>query len=382
MRIVLHFFWLFPIQNRCFFMSTMGKSYSCNPKYIYESMINDARFCDYHYVWCFIDPKSANILTDKRLIIINKKNYIKYFYYLLTSRIVVYNCGGFSYAPLRKKQFILETWHGAGAYKRINLSVEKKSKASKIGVLMAMNQITAFVATSRLNTEMVIRPGMGYRGEVIKSGYPRNDILINSTDVFRNTIKSNLGINDERKVVLYAPTFKGNENNAVNINAGYELLNVKAVKKALHDRFGGEWVFAIRGHQYAGSPILENADFDWTTYPDMQELLLVVDALITDYSSSIWDYALTGKPCFLFTPDLSEYESDDRGFFTPICTWPAIYACTNQSLINTIIEFDEIKYRDRILGYFKDCESYEHGNACEIIKEYILNHITDNTIQI
>ena len=97
MRIILKFFWVFPIKQRTiFFMANMGKGYLCNPKYIFKSMINSPEFNEYKFVWCFQDPSLVDQTDfDKRTTIIKKKNYLAYFYYLLSSGIVIYNCGGF-----------------------------------------------------------------------------------------------------------------------------------------------------------------------------------------------------------------------------------------------------------------------------------------------
>lgn len=376
MRTFLHIFWIFPIKRKkFFFMSTMGKSYSCNPKYIYESLILDNRFADCEFFWCFINPSSIEMPQNKQTHIISKKNILRYFYNLLTSQIIVYNCGGFSYAPIRKKQFLIETWHGAGTYKKVNLTIKDKSSFSKKGVRIASNEIKLFLATCEFNTNFFIREGMGYKGEVLNSGFPRNDMLVKNTDFPKRKIRPLLDLTRNEHLVLYAPTFKGSEHNAQNVRSEYEQLNVPKLKDSLKKKFGGEWLFATRGHQYAGDLLMKEADLDLSDYPDMQDLLLVSDVLITDYSSSIWDFALTRKMCLLFVPDLKDYVKKERGFLTSIDLWPALYAQNNNELSCIIENYDERSYKKKVDEYFEKYGCYETGNACNIVKDRIFEEL-------
>ena len=99
-------------------------------------------------------------------------------------------------------------------------------------------------------------------------------------------------------------------------------------------------------------------------YPDIQELLCAADILITDYSSCIWDFSFTFKPCFIYAPDLKKYQ-DEQGFYTPIEDWPFPLAKTNQQLMENIIVFDDEKYKQAVKKHHADLGSYETGTACE-----------------
>jgi CDP-glycerol glycerophosphotransferase len=99
-------------------------------------------------------------------------------------------------------------------------------------------------------------------------------------------------------------------------------------------------------------------------YPDMQELLYAADILITDYSSSMWDFSLTFKPCFIFAPDLKKYLAE-QGFYTPIEEWPFPIAETNEQLIENINNINEEKYKQTVRKHHADLGSYENGTACE-----------------
>lgn len=376
MRFILHIYWIFPInKKRIFFMSTFGKSYSCNPKYIYKSIIQDERFKDYNLIWCFINPEEIEEKFNNNVKIIKKSNYLVYFYYLLTSRVVIYNCGGFSYAPIRNNQLLIETWHGGGAFKNVGLTVENKSFASKKGIMIASKEIKLFISSCGLSTNTLIRSSMAYNGEVLQSGMPRNDILVNQSEEKKKEIRERLKLDSETKIILYAPTFKGSEHKAVNISSDHEIINPFIIKELLEKRYNCKWKFAMRGHQYANASKLDGADYDWSSYPDMQELLLIADVLITDYSSSIWDFSIMKKMCLLYVPDLNNYEKNERGFITPFDKWPGIPVYTNSEFEKVIMNFDKYAYMDKIDNFIKYSNSYEKGTACEQVKTYILKDL-------
>lgn len=374
MRLFLKSYWLIPIKkNRIFFMANMGKGYLCNPKYIYESMLVDPEYTDYEFVWCLREPgKHRELLNNRKTVLVNRNDYRKYFYYLLTSDIVIYNCGGFSYAPIRKKQFLVETGHGGGLQKKNGFLLSNKSKFSNKGIALASKDIKLWISSSNLQSDMYTRQAMAYHGEILDSGYPRSDLFYHATPEKKKEVRQRLGVAENKKIVLYAPTFKGDEGHAVALSEGVEVIDVHTVKSALEKRFGGEWLFAKRGHQYSQEVDIEMADCDWTKYPDMQEILLIADVLITDYSSCLWDFAIMSKPCFLFVPDLKAYRDKDRGFYIPIEKWAGIMVCKNSEWDTQIEKFDASNYSVVVKDYLDMMGSFEHGSATELVKKRIL----------
>ena len=105
-------------------------------------------------------------------------------------------------------------------------------------------------------------------------------------------------------------------------------------------------------------------------YADMQELICAADVLITDYSSSVWDFSLTGKPCFIYANDLSAYK-EERNFYTPIEEWPFALAETNEELHENILNFDPEVYKHKVEEHHKELGSYETGHACEALYELL-----------
>ena len=144
-------------------------------------------------------------------------------------------------------------------------------------------------------------------------------------------------------------------------------MDFARLKAALEARFGGEWVILLRMHYYladramaAAADYLRNA----TEYPDMQDLLLCADVLLTDYSSCMWDFSLMEKPCFLYARDIAEYRGE-RNFYTPIEGWPFPLASDNGELARAIADFDEAAYRTAVHRHHKELGSTESGTAAQ-----------------
>ena len=110
---------------------------------------------------------------------------------------------------------------------------------------------------------------------------------------------------------------------------------------------------------------------DVSDYPDMQELLLVSDVLVSDYSSCMWDFCLTGNPCFVFAGDLEEYEQTDRGFACPMENWPYMAAYDMEQLEQNIRSFDAEGYSQKVTTHLQEMKSYDKGNAAWQVAEMI-----------
>ena len=166
-------------------------------------------------------------------------------------------------------------------------------------------------------------------------------------------------MNDE-KILIYAPTFR---NGFVSDTHG---LDFAAVRNAMKTRFGGEWVIFYRGHGFVeGEVTVEERVTDVTGYADMQELIASADAMISDYSSAMWDMIFTGKPIFVYAPDMENYDENERSFAYPVNKWPYPIAESNKALTEKIISFDENEFNERIKKHLEEAGSYEDGKAAD-----------------
>lgn len=369
---ILHIFYLFPIKkNRILFMSFEAGKYACNPRRISEYLTRQYPG-KFEIIWAFQNEKSFRWLADYSDCKTVSYGSAKFYKYALTSRVFVYNMRIPAMIPFRKNQTTIGTGHGGGAYKKLLLDNPSIRKYDiKIQELSAKHT-DILVSSCKLYTEYVVRGAFNHKGECIECGMPRNDELINHKESDKRTadyIKKYYNIPKEHKIILYAPTYrKGKRNEATDYN-----LNVRGIVEAAKKRFGGEWTILYRMHYFIKkrlpSDTMGQNIIDVTEYGDMQDLLLASDILITDYSSSVWDYSLLKRPMFLYTTDLDEY-LETQGFYVDVRDWGFPIAKDNETLIHQIENFTE-KDQESISAHHLKFQSAEKGTATKTLAERI-----------
>lgn len=361
-KVVLLPLYLFPVNpKRIVFMSYSGLQYSCNPKYISEFIDNNYSGV-YELIWVFTEPNK--FLLNKN---IKKVKYLSfmYFYYVITSKYCISNTGFNRFFIIRNTQHFVQTWHGGGAYKRRSLNKDK----TKLQIMLDNQHdkmITDFLSTSEYFTKYFIKDST-YSGRILNFGMPRNEYLLKnkSNKIAKELIKNKLSSLLDKKLdnyflVLYAPTWRDD-------GSLYNFPNFNEILKEIESKFNQEAILLLRSHHFQ---LLSNSltcnFYNVRQYDDMQELLLVSDMLISDYSSSIWDYSLLEKPCFLYTPDLKYYE-DMRGFYTPIHSWGFDVCQTTADLKLAISNFSMSKYLENISIMHKEFQSFENENSTSLL---------------
>lgn len=372
---LLYVFNIFKIKNnRIMCVAFHGNSYTCSPKYISEYLINKYNE-DFEIIWAFKEKeKFADLLPDKIKSV--KYKSIKYIYYALTSKVRINNAEEWIVIPKRQGQLLINTWHGGGLYKKVGL--DSKYVKEKLNGNDYYGNTDLFLASCGAAEEEMYYKSFNYKGKVLKSGLPRNDIFFTKNPSLEAKVRSKLKIDKETKIVLYAPTFREESNKEFNSLNGKNLLD------ALEKRFGGKWKILYRSHLGTSAGIgidrfkeaLEDY-MDVSSYADMQELLYISDVLITDYSSSIWDFSFKKKPCFLYVPDLESYITEERNFYFDIYTWGFPVCKSNEDITNSIFKYDEEDYINKMEKHHKDLRSYENGNATEQVCNYIVDFCSE-----
>lgn len=366
-RVLLFPLRLMPIRsNRVLFECYREKEYACNPKYVSQALCDMARGRA-EIAWSFREPERFRFLEKQGVRVLRSGSW-EALTYAMTARVVCVNTYYKPTLPRRRGQFIVRTWHGGGAYKRVG-RMEKLGRLKRAYMAMQLSGASLYLSSSRAFTRLTVRDSFGYRGEVLEAGMPRNDILIRGASAGEMArIRREIGLTDGRKLVVYAPTYRYDR------AARAFDIDLAALTASLSARFGGEWVAGVRAHTLTRGALRAENALDLNEYPDMQELLLAADALVTDYSSCIWDMSLTGKPVFLYATDLDRYRAG-RDFYTDIRTWPFPLAENNADLAENIRRFDETTYLSAVKAHHKALGSCETGRASRLAAERILTEI-------
>jgi CDP-glycerol glycerophosphotransferase len=289
----------------------------------------------------------------------------------MTAKIVITNGTLTAFIPFRKSQIVINTWHGGGAYKSSGIyGVHNEEYIySKFVLKKAADDITCFITSSRVFSENMSRFYFIGANKFLPIGMPRNDIFFSPQEMLCQEVKKRIDINHEYGIVLYAPTFRGHISHA----AVPATIDTAKVLNALSSRFDKKFVLLFRMHHSLSGKKIENG-LDVSAYADVQELLLITDVLIADYSSVMWDFSLTNKPCFVYAPDILDYKGES-GFSTPIEEWPFSVAETNEQLEENIISFSPEIYIEKIKKHHLALGSFETGTARMEISNLIMKYI-------
>ena len=311
---------------------------------------------------------------------INKVHYgsIKSLYELARAQVWIDNQRKNSNIWKRKKQFYLQTWHGGYPIKKISDNSGSLINPAQLDMMRYDSKMTDVVISNSQVFTDTYRNGFHYEGEILDVGFPRNDVFFQSKEE-RQPIKRkvleyldlNYSENKDVNIILYAPTFRSTFKPEV-----YDL-NYSACISTLQKRFGRNWICLVRLHPIvsvmSSSLSLDvSGVYDVSSYPDAQELLSVCDMLITDYSSIIFDFALSRKPGLLYTPDLEDYaKPPEPGFAVDIETLPFLRANTNSELIEVLETYNYDDYVQRLNKFFEDTKCTDTGVASKKCVERI-----------
>lgn len=362
-RIIISWiFYICPVkENKVLFINFNGNGYGCNPKYIAEEILKQNLPLD--LVWLVNNTK----LTFPRGIRRVRFRSICGLYEVATAKVIIVNVKNDLYLIKKKKQYIIQTWHGSYSSKYLEKEAEDKLSPTYLRISKKNSKQTdLFLSNSRALTKC-FRDAFWCECEIIECGFPRNDMLFITDDKYVARIKKALGVPNESKLVLYAPTFRD--------NGSYEAYSIDClgVLNALIKN-GDDWKLLTRMHPNVGAcdnlfPVNKNI-INANTYPDMQEILLVADILITDYSSTPFEFAAMKKQVYIYAPDVDQYR-EIRGLKEDFFHLPYPICKTNEELIAAISGYSPEKAEEQAKRFMELFGGVDKGDASKQVVERI-----------
>lgn len=361
-----------PINSRkIIFDNYMGSGYGCNGKYITEELLRE--HSDAEIVWTVrdVEKHKQEFPPQVRLV-----EYLsdEAMYEYATAAIWVCNIHMVPYLfkGLRKKkgQFFIQTWHGSLGIKKIENNspfIRKAQNWLKMAELSS-SYTDYWISNSRFETD-IYKSAFWHVRRILEYGHPRNDILINDSKDIAQKVRDRLAIAREIKTVLYVPTYRDSDT-----IEKFEM-DYQRVINAFEKRDGEDWIMLIRIHpkmrEKAQQIVPKTAKVvDVSLYPDIQELMVLADALITDYSSAVFDFILTYKPAFIYAVNETGYDVE-RGLYYPLSATPFTVARNNEELERNIINFDAKEYNEKVTQFLREKGSVDDGKASERTAELI-----------
>lgn len=369
------------VKNRIVVDNYMGKGYGCNGKYVTEELLKTPD--KYEIIW---------VVEDKERMKNQFPPEVKLVSYLSEEALQAYASAkiwlcNYHMVPYieknlfkKEEQTYIQMWHGSLGIKKI----EGDSKVMQerpywVGFAKLNSKMTDYwISNSQFETN-VFHSAFWDVKEVLHFGHARNDLFFRDASLIKEKVRKALGVREGEKFLLYVPTHRD-----LMTKEKMEDLDTGLLSQALENRFGGVWKVVVRLHPRDAAQLKRNEDsqlmvvkpaeakgaLDASFYTDVQELLVTADALLTDYSSCIFDFMLTGKPGFLYVADQKEY-TEMRGLYYPLSDTPFPVATDNQELCEKIRDFSMDQYTKDVETFLQEKGCIEDGHATERIKELI-----------
>lgn len=354
-------------KKKLIFISYTGKKFDCNPKYILEYMLENK----YEFKYIVTDNNNVINYNNKNVKQVNIKS-IKFLYQLATSKYWINNSTMINALKPKKTQIYIQTWHAAGAFKKFGLDIiDDRSDDKKIWNKDS-NNWDILICSSKKVKDIYANAFKINPNKVLPLGLPRNDFFC-SLDNIKNSkhkINNKIGNESNKKILLYAPTFRDGKD----FNLNMDLRN-------MYNNLNKEFKLILKLHPNLSKNKIEIDDdiknfvYNFTSHEDTQTLLAATDILITDYSSIIFDFAITGKPMIFYSFDLDEYKNKTRGFYYDYEKFvPGPIVKNEYELINVLKKQEVLNYsKEDILRFANEFNESLDGNATRRVVDLIVN---------
>ncbi|EFV70426.1 Cps2D protein [Bacillus sp. BT1B_CT2] len=331
-------------QNIIFYESYHGKAMNDNPFAIFKHLINNEEYKNFTHIWALNDQDNPYAqkykgLKNVRFVKVHSEEYIKY---LTKAKYLINNVTFPTYFQKKEGQIYINTWHGT-PLKTLGKDMEGPIGQHK-NIQRNFLHSDYILSPNQFTSEKLIDShdlaGI-YNGEIIEEGYPRMDLTFNTDkEELRKTLENFIELDPNKKVILYAPTWRGEVGSVSNINE--ELFNHIS---ELNEKIPDDYQLVLKVHTLLFKYIEHDEQLMNKCIPDCidtNELLSLVDILITDYSSIFFDYMATNKPILYFMYDKEQYLKK-RGMYLDVNTLAGPICKTTDELAKCIKDIESIQ---------------------------------------
>lgn len=341
--------------------SYYGMAYACNPKALYEEMQRDARFSNYRFVWAFQKEGTPEERPNGVRTTIVTHNSHAYKKAMASAHYYIANSMAPNYIRFKKKQVYVQTWHGT-PLKRLGCDITVDGNA--VNTVSEIHnryreraaRFDYMLSPSRFCTEKLDSAfALGEQNKshiVLETGYPRNDFLFRFTEADVAAIKQRLQLPNDKKLLLYAPTFRDNQT-----KGDVFTYQCPLDFRSLCETLGEDWIILFRAHYLIANQFDFSAHrgrvVDVSGIDDINELYVISDGLLTDYSSVFFDFANLKRPIMFYMYDLAEYRDSIRNFYISLDELPGLITETQEELEKNI---------GSVMNHFEYTENYRRFN--------------------
>lgn len=353
------------------FESMLGRNYSGNPKAIYEEMVRQGLDQKYRIYWV-VNKMEMEIPGRVTKI---KRNSFKHLKMLCRAKVWVFNTRQPGYVIKNPETIYIMTWHGT-PLKKLALDMDDVFMAGNKGIENYKSNFWNntrrwdYLIAQNEYSSKIFRNCFDFHKTMLDIGYPRNDTLINNNNAeYIDAVKEKYGIPKDKKVVLYAPTWRDDQSMGKGKYIFNPHINFDTLKRKLHK----DYVFIVKYHYLIASKInyTRFEGFIYDIKADIQDLYLIADYLMTDYSSVMFDYSVLKRPMLFYTYDLDQYYGNRGFYFDFIEDAPGPFLYNTDDLINYLTNPQDELYKPKLEAWHKKYNSWDDGKASEKVVELI-----------
>jgi len=362
------------IDGLILFESNLGRNYSGNPKAVYEELLDRKLDEQYTIYWILESPDKAAIPGNAKKVVRESYKYMKLTW---QARMWVTDTRMMGYIVKNPNTTFVMTWHGT-PLKKLALDMDDIHMADNRGIerykasFWTHSRRWDYLVAPNEYSEKIFRDCFDFRKTMLRTGYPRNDVLVNHNDEgYIARLKEKYKVPKDKQVILYAPTFRDDENVAKNKYVFNPHINFDLLYRNLKD----DYFFIIKYHYFITSKV------SWTRFKgfitdidtDIGELYLMADVLMTDYSSAMFDYAILRRPMVFYTYDWDKYAGNRGFYFDFMKTAPGPFFTYTEELVDFLKggEPDFSPYIDKLEEFSKTFNAWEDGKASARIADLV-----------
>ena len=383
--------WLYPVDEKLVVFEVFnGRSFSDSPRAIYEEMLQDPAYNDFKFIWIFKNPQNfQDLFEGNERVTLVKKNTSKYYQAYASAKYWVYNAGIAGVLHPRKGQSYIETWHGT-PLKRIccdiiydnyplrdlkSMHKRYRSISKKIAYMPSLSDFYEEKITSAFLLDEV-----GKENVFIKTGYPRNSRLYSSQQEDIPAIKATLNIPTDKKIILYAPTWRNTE---YVDSLGFVYQKSFDISAFLR-QMGDDYIILFRLHylqQINPDELTDSRVFDVSNVHDINDLYLISDMLITDYSSTMFDYAILKRPMLFYMYDRNTYVNEQTGIYFDLEELPGPIVQSEALLASEVLNlFNHFSYDEKYKKFNAKFNQYGDENAAKNLLQLCMPSTGDTNL--
>ena len=365
--------------NVVLYESFWGRGIVDNPHAIFSYLLSEPKYSHLKHVWVLDDFEANQRIIKKykkfsnvSFVMYESKEYLET---LATAKYLINNVTFKPYFVKRDEQVYINTWHGTPlksmGYEQVGGNLTSNNMVRNF--LLADYLISANETMTNMYLDSYKLRGL-YPGKIIEDGYPRNDFLFQTdkAEFLKELEAEGIHVDPNKKIILYAPTWREASSNVAVVNPDEFIEFKNCIEKHINS---DEYQLLIKPHQYVYQQLKHMDEYKNMFIPatiDANQLMSIVDVMVSDYSSIFLDYLATGKPVVFYIPDLETYRAV-RGLKIGVEDLPGFASSELEEVAEFLGDIDtrQKEYEEKYADVKEKIAKYDNGEVTKRLADLV-----------